>query len=186
MTSSARSARCSTAWKWPPPTPASPRRRCSSPPKRRARSPPGCVWNVDAPLDIADLSQLADGLPNRFRLQLDLSDLGAGTLAPGDGRLLLVALMMAAEALHGRGTIVLAGDPASEVMIVIDGLRAAWAIELPSLLADPPSCWFNLDSRDLSTPLAVLLAAAAGANVSLLLSSGPTTGPPPLMLSFKH
>jgi hypothetical protein len=97
-----------------------------------------------------------------------------------------VALMMAAEALHGRGTIVLAGDPASEVMIVIDGLRAAWAIELPSLLADPPSCWFNLDSRDLSTPLAVLLAAAAGANVSLLLSSGPTTGPPPLMLSFKH
>jgi histidine phosphotransferase ChpT len=144
------------------------------------------VWNVDAPLDMADLSQLTDGLPNRLRLQLDLTELAEGVLNPGEGRLLLVTLMMAAEALHGRGTIVLTGDPASELVIVIAGIRAAWALTLPGLLADPQSSWFNLESRDLSTPLAVLLASQAGAQVSLMLATGPPTGPPPLMLTFQR
>jgi hypothetical protein len=141
------------------------------------------IWNLDAPLDVADIRQLAEGLPNRVRLDLDLSGLAPGALPPGLARLVLAALSMAAEALHGRGSVALSGDVAGTLIITIAGLRAAWPPDLPLMIADPQLCWSGLAARSLPVRLAVLLAREAGVVLTFLLSIAPAGTPPPLLLS---
>jgi hypothetical protein len=142
------------------------------------------VWNHDGPVDTADLPSLADGLPNRARLELDLSGLAAGSLPPPAARLLLVLLIMAAEALHGRGTIALAGDPRRELLITIAGVRAAWPAELPEMIAQPDLSWPVFSPTSLAPRLAVLLAREAASRLSLLLATGPAQAPPLLLLAL--
>jgi hypothetical protein len=142
------------------------------------------VWNRDGPLETTDLASLADGLPNRLRLQLELGGLAPGSLKPPAARLLLVLLIMAAEALHGRGTITLAGDPARALRITIDGVRAAWPAELPAMLAQPEPDWAELSPIGLTPVLAVLLASEAAASLSLLHGPGGPEAPPALLLAL--
>jgi hypothetical protein len=143
------------------------------------------VWASDTPLKTSDIEALAAGLPNRSRIDLDLGGLAHGTLAPAQGRALLAVLIAAAEALHGPGVIGLSGDPACEVMVMIDGVRAAWPQVLPQLLTDPAAAWDELDSRGLAIRAAVLLAGGSRARLSLLLSSGASSGPAPLLLDLR-
>ena len=142
------------------------------------------IWSRETPLATAELPQIAEGLPNRARLQLDCADLASGTLAPGAARLVLAALGMAADAVHGPGFLTIAGEPDGDIMIAIAGSRAAWPASLAALIGDPDAGWADAPPRDLFTGLTVLLARSLGGRVSLLLSTGAAAGPPPLLIAL--
>lgn len=141
------------------------------------------LWNVEAVLDLAELPRLLEGLPNRGRLQLDLAGL-TGALPPHSARLLLAAMIAGAEALHGPGVISLGGAPAQEILVMIDGPRAAWPPELARLIAYPHAVCDDLAPRGLAVRLMCLFAHAAGARLSLLLCTDAPSAPAPLLLRF--
>jgi hypothetical protein len=94
-------------------------------------------------------------------------------------------LLLAAEALRGGGTLRLSGAPDGELLIRIDGPRAAWPAGLAACLADEEAAWAALDDpRALQAPLTALIARQAGVRLSMLLPSGIAGGVPPLLLSL--
>ena len=144
---------------------------------RAAWGPPG-----DA-LDHEQLAALGRGLPGGPRVALDLSGLSeAACLDPGLARVVLNALLLAAEALPGGGRVGLSGDAAG-LSVAIAGRRPAWPAALPGLLAQPAQAAAHAaaaGARDLLPPLLVLVARAEG--VRLGLAHAATGGPAALLI----
>ena len=126
------------------------------------------------PLDLAQLDELASGLPGSHRLAIDLSGLAAETvLRPPMARIVLNVLLLAAESLPHGGVITLAGTRGTDILVTITGLRAAWPAGLAVCLADEAAAWAALAGpRALLGPLVSLLARRHSVRISLLLPSG--------------
>jgi histidine phosphotransferase ChpT len=143
-------------------------------------------------LDRARLAELAAGLPNAARLRLELAELAAApAFRAAAARVVLNALLLAADSLHGIGMVALAGDPAGQVLVTIAGQRATWPVGLGAMLANPGAAWDAVAAlapppaglRQLAAPLTALLARAAGVRAALLLAGRPEQAPP-LLLDF--
>jgi hypothetical protein len=139
----------------------------------------------------ATLRDLAGGLPNAGRLQVELAALAANTpFAPAAAGVVVSAMLLAAESLPGGGMLALAGDPAGTVVVTIAGRRAAWPTGLGAMLANPHMAWAAVDAleppaglRGLPGAMMALLARAAGVRAALLLA-GTAEQVPPLLLDF--
>jgi histidine phosphotransferase ChpT len=141
------------------------------------------AWGPEAsPLSLAEIEALAEGLPGAPRTRADLSALSARPeLSPKLARVLLNALLLGAEALKGEGriTAALAG---MDIVLVIEGRRAAWPADLARILHDPEPMLASLESpRDLQAPFAALIAREAGISLSLMLAPG--DAPPALLIA---
>ena len=145
------------------------------------------AWGAEGlRLDLARLRDLARGLPGLNRIRIDLTDIPRGTVFdPPMGRMLLNALLLAAESLPRGGAVALAGPTDGDVLVTIAGARAAWPAGLAACLADPETAWAALDGpRSVLVPWIALLAGRAGVRMSLLVPVGNArlAGPPPLLL----
>jgi HAD superfamily phosphoserine phosphatase-like hydrolase len=143
---------------------------------------------LDRDAKLATLRELAAGLPNAHRLQLDLSGPIAGaTLSPPVARLLLNALLLAAESLPGGGVVALHGDAADALVLRIEGARAAWPEGLGTMLAGADAAWEaigedqGLRPARLQGVITALLLHDAGAHARLLLAATPELAPPLLL-----
>jgi len=139
------------------------------------------------PMTIDELAALAAGLAGRT-LQLDFGELRAERrFSAAAARLVLNALMLAAEALPGGGVIQLSGDTQRQVMVQISGRGAAWPTGFIGYLNDPQAAERALDqpggatARTLQGPLLALLAHGLGLRVSVLLGAGVEAAPPLLL-----
>ena len=146
------------------------------------------AWAADpAPLSPRVLEALAEGLPSRAQIKLDITNLmPVPEFSPDAGRVVLNLLLLGAEALPAGGTISLSGAANREVLLRISGARAAWPSTLPRYLLDPSAIWTNLtELRTLQVSLTVLLATQAGHRLSLLMpmTSGSDT-PAPILLQL--
>lgn len=100
---------------------------------------------------------------------------------PEMARLLLNLLLLAAEGLPRGGDVVATGNPA-EFVLAISGPRAIWPGGLAACIANPQAAWAVLeDPRKVQMALTVLLAAAFGIRLSMLMGGGEE--PPPLRVS---
>lgn len=142
------------------------------------------AWGAaPAPLSLDALRSLAAGLPGARRLTLDLDGLACGDFAPEVGRAVLALLMLAAGSLPLGGRIILNGS-ATDLVVLIEGPKAAWPAELAVMLRDTPRLVAAFDDpRGLALPLAILFARAAGLRLSPLLAAGRGTGAAPLRLA---
>ena len=147
------------------------------------------AWGGAAELGTEELRALAEGL-RRPRLTIDLSGLAMGTLAAAEARLVLNLLLLAADCLGGGGVVRLSGEPGREMVLTIDGPRAAWPPGFAALLASEEACWQALDSgesvaaRAMQAPLTALMARAATLRLSMLVGVGtPDDQAPPLLLA---
>jgi hypothetical protein len=144
-----------------------------------------------APLGRAALRDLAGGLPNAARLQLELGALAeAPAFGAASGQVLTSAMLLAAESLSGGGMVALAGNPAGTVVVTIAGPGAAWPIGLGAMLASAEAAWQAIAGlvlpaglRLLPGPVLALLARQAGVRAALLLA-GRAEAVPPLLLDF--
>ncbi len=144
------------------------------------------AWAGDGgPMAVTELQTLAKGLPAGARIALDVSGLAPEpAFAAPVARVVLNLLLLAAEALRGGGAEDGDGLPDGELLIHIDGPRAAWPAGLAACLADEAAAWAALDDpRALQAPLTALIARHAGVRLSILLPSGIAGGAPPLLLS---
>ena len=143
------------------------------------------AWTGDGgEMDSAGLRALASGLPNARRLRL-VFDIAAPTaLSAGMARVALNLLLLAAESLPLGGTIRLSGDSASELLLRIEGPRAAWPAGLSVVLSDEAAAWTALDGpRTLQAPLTALTARSLGLHLSMLIGIGEAGAVPPLLLT---
>ena len=148
------------------------------------------AWGRDSePVDVAQLQTFADGLFASRRLRLDLFGMDPDAeFAPGAGRLLLNVLLLAAESLPGGGIVALSGSPASNVLVTLDGPRAAWPPGFGACLTDDTEGWATaITARHLQAPLTALIAREHGIRLSMLMSAGAGSDAslPPLLLSFE-
>jgi histidine phosphotransferase ChpT len=144
------------------------------------------AWAGDGgPMAVAELQALAEGLPGGARIVLNISSLAPRpAFAPPVARVVLNLLLLGAEALRGGGTLHLSGAPDGDLLVRIDGPRAAWPAGLAGCLVDEEAAWTALDDpRALQAPLTALLARQAGVRLSMLMPSGIAGGVPPLLLS---
>ena len=115
-------------------------------------------------MEQAPLSGLAEGLPNRARLTLDLAPLDearrAGALDEGACRLVL-CLLLAATAGMPAGGIVRARLAPPGMTIDIAGRNAAWPAALGDSAILPPSPQAR-QAAALAAPMARMLAASMG------------------------
>lgn len=146
------------------------------------------AWGGEAgPLDVPAFQELAEGLSVGRRVSVDLSGLDPATVfAPAGARLALNALLLAAEGLAGNGRLAMSGAANGDVLVTIEGPRAAWPAGLATCLADEQAAWQSITSaRSLQAPLTALLARRSGLRVSLLMPVGSPAGtPPPLLLAL--
>jgi len=137
------------------------------------------------------LLDMAGGLPNASRLQVELDALQDDPpFAPAVARVVVSAMLLAAESLHGGGMLALAGNPAGSVVVTIAGPRAAWPAGLGAMLASPETAWEAVAGlvapaglRLLPAPVTALLAHEAGVRAALLLAPRAELVPP-LLLDF--
>ncbi len=147
------------------------------------------AWGLEAEaLDLIRLQSFADSLSSTRHLRLDLGGLDPeAVFPPPEARLILNVLLLAAESLPAGGIIALSGSPASNILITIAGVRAAWPAGLAACVADEAAAWtaVTADPRNLQAPLTALLARAHGFRLSMLLPTGAEDGntAPPLLLS---
>jgi histidine phosphotransferase ChpT len=148
----------------------------------------------EAPLSIADLREFARGLPGET-VKADFNELqGARPLLPQTGRLLLNVMLLAAESLPGGGTVALCGDIRREVMVLLDGARAAWPPGLALWLVDPQAAWeaigrdvsLPVATRRLQGPLTALIAHEVGLRIVMPIAAGRAASAPPLIVSMTH
>ena len=139
------------------------------------------------PMTIDEVAALAAGLPGRS-LRLDFGELHAERQfsAPA-ARLVLNALMLAAEALPGGGVIQLSGDTQRQVMLQLSGNGASWPPGFIGYIADPLAAERALEqeggttARNLQGPLLAVLAPSLGLRISVLLGAGVEAAPPLLL-----
>ncbi len=133
---------------------------------------------------------LAAGLAHR-RVRLEVSGFAgpapAGEVLPAaTARLLLNVLMLGVESLPGGGTVTCARQPDGDIVIRIDGPRAAWPAELALCLADPAAAGRMLqDPRGVQAPFTALLASRSGPLLAMLFAAGPAGAAPPLLISHR-
>jgi len=130
------------------------------------------------PLPLDRVRDLALGLA-QSRCTVNLDGLPANAVfAPEMGRLLLNLLLLAADALPRGGEAGVTGNPA-DFVLVIEGARTVWPAGLAACIADPQAAWEVLeDPRKVQLALTVLLAAAFGVRLSLLMGPGGSAAPP--------
>ena len=133
-------------------------------------------------LDLAAFRAMAAGLPSQFRPRLETAALPAGTVFPPPlAWVMLNVLMLADEALPAGGTIHLSGDPATELMVLVEGPHAAWPPGLAACLADPEAVAAEFAAgQHVQAPMTVLTARVAGVQIALLF--GPPGLPAPLLV----
>ncbi|MDE2200650.1 MAG: hypothetical protein KGJ41_16680 [Rhodospirillales bacterium] len=156
---------------------------------RRLRLVRAAWGGAGAALGVADLRALSEAVGDRGKLTVDLSGLApAGRFSADGGRLVLNLLMLAGESLPAGGVVRLSGEPAREVVVQIEGARAAWPVGLAGLLAEPARAWAMIGEGDgvrsvrgLQAPLTALIAAAGGFRLSLLMAGSAEPAPPLLM-----
>ena len=146
------------------------------------------AWGAPAALPADALRQLLAGLPRASRLRVELSGpVAAATLTPLRGRLLLNALMLAAESLPRGGGVTLEGDPQEALVLGIAGSGAAWPADLAAMLTDAPTAWdcvaAGARGARQQAALTALLAEDAGARLRLLLGAA-TEPAAPLLLEL--
>lgn len=141
------------------------------------------AWGMTpGPLDRAALRDLADGLPNRARLTLDLDGLGDAVVSGPAGQLLLNMLLLAGAALPKGGGIALARQGA-DIAAHVSGPAAAWPDGLRAALLAPDSV--APDPRTILPLLLGLQAQRIGALARLAPPHGIAGCPPgPLLLTI--
>jgi histidine phosphotransferase ChpT len=149
------------------------------------------AWGVaSGPMSVEECRRLADCIPRRgVRLDLDGMS-GAASFAPSAARLTLNVLMLAAECLPGGGVIEVHGQPELDLLVRIQGPRAAWPPGLAAMIGDSSAAMEMLrqsdpltGARSMQAPLTALIAHATGQRISMLL--GPNAEPaPPLLISL--
>lgn len=148
------------------------------------------AWGDDGPaMDAPELLALAAGAPNADRVRFDVSGVDTGrAFDPAAARLVLNVLLLGAESLPGGGRVALAGSPEGDLMVVIEGPRAAWPAGFAASLADEATAWGALTgARAVQAPFTALLARYSGLGLSLLVPAGPSGSgeePPPLLLKL--
>ena len=145
------------------------------------------AWGADStPTRAADLHALAAALPLRRNTRIDLSRLDTVEpySAPGR-RVLLNCLLLGIESLPGGGVLTVQGSASSDVVLTIDGPGASWPAGFAGCLADATTAWRTIDTaRALQAPLTALIAHQGELRLALLLASGRTDRPPPLLLAL--
>jgi hypothetical protein len=149
-------------------------------------------------LSVVSLQRLAEGLSHAGRIRLEVTGLEPESeFAPAAARVLLNVLLVAVEALPvGRGVIALSGSARQDVVVTVEGPRAAWPAGLAATLAAPQQLWTLLGgngnggtlapTRNLQIALAVMTARAAGFGLSFLMASVPSESAAPLLLTFSR
>ena len=137
-------------------------------------------------LDLARLRSYASALADSRRLTVDLDAVHVAAAIPSDAsRLVLNALLLAAESLPSGGSIALAGSPGDSLIMTIAGPHAGWPAGFATFLTDETAAAAALTSaRRIQAPLTALIARALGFRLSLLMPVSATAQPPPLLLSF--
>jgi histidine phosphotransferase ChpT len=131
------------------------------------------AWVGDGmPLGLARLAELAGGLADR-RIELDLAALAPATLFdPAVGRVVLNLVLLGAEALPTGGTVWLERVE-RELVLGVTGPRVEWPPGLAASLAGEAAIE---GPRGMQAPLTVLLARAAGLDLSLMMPAGGIRG----------
>jgi histidine phosphotransferase ChpT len=138
-------------------------------------------------IGMQDLRDLASGLPVGRRVTLLLDNIpDSRSFTPQAAQLLLNLLLMAVESLHGAGVASLSGGESGDVVVSIDGPRAAWPADLAMLLANPAAASpAALQADRLQQSLLVaLMAERAGLRVDMLLAAQ-TEQAPPLLVTLE-
>ena len=147
------------------------------------------AWaGATGPLAPAALCAMAAHLQTR-RARLDFTLLETtAEFSASAARVTLNVLMLAAESLGGNGVVHLSGDPSREMLVTLEGPRAAWPAGFAGHLAQDALAWqaFHTESgleasRLLQGPLTALIARGCGVRLSLLLG-GRGDAPPPLLI----
>jgi histidine phosphotransferase ChpT len=146
------------------------------------------AWgNNPSSLNRGKLARLAEGLPNALRLRLDVAGLPSrATFPPGMSRMIVNAMILAAESLPKGGTIEVSLGSGGTMLVAISGTHAAWPPGLREMMADPAAAWRGLESRrQFVAALLVLLGNSTGVRLSLGAPEGRSRRgqpPPPLRL----
>ncbi len=150
------------------------------------------AWAGGTPaLGVAEFRSMADSLKSR-RLRLELDHLHPeGQFTPAAARVALNVLMLAADCLPGGGVVSMAGDPAQDLLVTLDGPRGAWPPGFAAFLANDDHAWLALRdtagveaSRALQGPLTALIARVCGIRLSLLMAAS-AEGAPPLLIQAR-
>ncbi len=122
---------------------------------------------------------LAAGLPSRVKV--DASQLGEGPFSEAVSRMLVNLMLLGADGLPRGGLMRLIGN--RDIILAVEGPGAAWPEALMTAIAGPGGVTIT-DPSTVTSPFAVLLAAALGLRLSLLLAPGPMLdGVPPILLA---
>jgi hypothetical protein len=116
-------------------------------------------------MEDAPLVALAEGLPGRRRLALDLAALDAAQgqeLAEGGARLILCLLLAACAGAPAGGAISVAPHKGGGFGMTLTGRHAAWPASLTALGSDPILHLNSAEPRGLAGPIAALVAASCG------------------------
>lgn len=132
------------------------------------------AWgDIPGPMDAPSIAALADGLPNRARLELDIGGLGAEPVTGAVGQILVNMLLLAAASLPKGGVIAMARD-GDELAVRIAGTMAAWPAGLNAMLLSPEDA--EPTPRSALPILLGLLARQAGMRVCLPVADGMAGG----------
>ena len=132
------------------------------------------AWAGDCgPLTVAQMQELATGLPPR--IQTDLTGLQNGPFDGPTARTLLNMMILGMEALPRGGTVKLSSTEGGDFILSVEGKGSAWPAGLDQALIDPSAV--SLDNpRAVQPPITAMLARAAGRRLSLLPSIGEAPG----------
>jgi histidine phosphotransferase ChpT len=147
-----------------------------------------CWAEGAGPGSVAELAALAQGLAHR-RVRLDVGGLpGQARMRPEFGRVVLNALLLAAEGMPRGGTVALQGDPELDVAVTLNGPGAAWPPGTAEAIANPGTALARLrqhsvtmQPRAVLAPLTALLAAREGLRLGLLMGPASVQAPPLLI-----
>ncbi len=132
---------------------------------RRVRFWRTAVGGAPGDLDAAAITVLAEGLTLGRRATVSLEGLAPGCRVPAPvAQPLLLAMLVAVEALPRGGVVRVAGGPEG-FAIRPEGVTAAWAPGLAEMLAGLPPA---LTPRGVALPLLAATASAAGLRLALV------------------
>ena len=142
----------------------------------------------DSPMAVDEWRELVEVMPRRG-VALDLDGVNEnGIFAPAAARLALNVMLLATESLPAGGTVRVAGEPDQDLLVRIQGPRAAWPAGFAAMMADPAEAIDHLGrnegvtaARMLQASLTALIAHATGQRLSFLLGPAADSAPPLLV-----
>ncbi len=143
------------------------------------------AWTgISETMAIADLFALLRALPAARKLRLAASGIPDDVaFAPEEARVILNVLILAAEGAGEGGSIRLAAQAEGTLVLMLEGKAARWPAALAAWLSDDAAAIAACDQpRAIQGPLTALIARESGAELSLLLATGPASGPAPLLI----